>query len=455
MRIVPVPLVLALLLATKVAAAQDAGDAGIPLAPDGGFALPPNTPPPPPPPSYADGPSVGFQEYLARVGRRNLSAAAARLEVPIARAQIDIARIFPNPILTGGVGSVDISGTGSPTSTTVQLFWPLELFGKRDARVALALEGNRLAQSDLEVFLRALRADATDAYIDALHARLVLARKQATLASLERLVAMNEYSHGAGASGEILTIQSRVEAARYRSDVLAAIGEVRAADEALAVYLGQTAGARAFAPRGDLTIAPRDFDMTALIASAHHMRADLRSRRLAVVQSQRAYDLVGANRVPDVGIGIGWNHTFSTNSGVAFQNPDYDTLGAAVSIALPLSNIYRGDLEAAERARDQRERMLEAAELTAEVQVRQALARYESTAERLALYRGPLLSDAERVFESVLYTYLRAGSGTQLEVLTAQRTVDALYIDYYDALADHAHALVALEQAAGIWDVDF
>ena len=30
-----------------------------------------------------------------------------------------------------------------------------------------------------------------------------------------------------------------------------------------------------------------------------------------------------------------------------------------------------------------------------------------------------------------------------------------VYLAYYDALADHARSLVALEQAAGIWDVDF
>ena len=38
-------------------------------------------------------------------------------------------------------------------------------------------------------------------------------------------------------------------------------------------------------------------------------------------------------------------------------------------------------------------------------------------------------------------------------MLEAQRTVNDVYLDYIDALAEHAHALVAIELAAGIWDV--
>jgi outer membrane protein, heavy metal efflux system len=45
------------------------------------------------------------------------------------------------------------------------------------------------------------------------------------------------------------------------------------------------------------------------------------------------------------------------------------------------------------------------------------------------------------------------GGATLLEVLEAQRTVDDVYLAYYQALTDHAHALIAVELAAGIWDL--
>jgi outer membrane protein TolC len=42
-----------------------------------------------------------------------------------------------------------------------------------------------------------------------------------------------------------------------------------------------------------------------------------------------------------------------------------------------------------------------------------------------------------------------------LEVLEAQRVNNDIYIAYYAALNEQPKALVALEQSAGIWDIDF
>ena len=59
---------------------------------------------------------------------------------------------------------------------------------------------------------------------------------------------------------------------------------------------------------------------------------------------------------------------------------------------------------------------------------------------------------AERVQQATLYTYQKGGA-TLLEVLAAQRTLDELQLSYYEALAEHARSLVAVELAAGRWDV--
>jgi outer membrane protein TolC len=40
-------------------------------------------------------------------------------------------------------------------------------------------------------------------------------------------------------------------------------------------------------------------------------------------------------------------------------------------------------------------------------------------------------------------------------LLDAHQALVQLYLDYYNALSGRAKALVELEQAAGIWDVDF
>jgi outer membrane protein, heavy metal efflux system len=62
--------------------------------------------------------------------------------------------------------------------------------------------------------------------------------------------------------------------------------------------------------------------------------------------------------------------------------------------------------------------------------------------------------DADRVLEAKVYSYNR-GSSSLLEVLDAQRVNNDVYLAYYAALNEQAKALVALEQSAGIWDVNF
>ena len=45
--------------------------------------------------------------------------------------------------------------------------------------------------------------------------------------------------------------------------------------------------------------------------------------------------------------------------------------------------------------------------------------------------------------------------GGTVEAVGAHQALDRRHFDYYRALSRRAKALVALEAAAGIWDVDF
>ncbi|HMK73972.1 MAG TPA: TolC family protein, partial [Myxococcaceae bacterium] len=91
-----------------------------------------------------------LSEYLSQVGSANLELAAQRLNVPIAEAQIEVAKIFPEPVLSGGVASIDVSGNGSPTSYNVGLSETFEIGGKRGARIEVASFQTSQAKSDLE-----------------------------------------------------------------------------------------------------------------------------------------------------------------------------------------------------------------------------------------------------------------------------------------------------------------
>ncbi|WP_394847154.1 TolC family protein [Pendulispora brunnea] len=391
--------------------------------------------------------------YLQEVAKGNLELVAQRTNVTIAQAQLGIAKVFPNPQLTGGLLQYDISKKDNPTATTVQLAVPLELGGKRSSRISVAESGVSVAQADTEDFLRLLRAAAANAYIDSLHARLVLERKRRTLASLESLVAVNTQRLRVGDIGEALLVQSRVEAQQFRAQVISAEGDVRATDLALVGFMGNAAAPHmrhALDLGGDLRAAENaNFDVEGLVRHAMAQRPDLRSAKRRVALARSVVDLTHANRVIDVTLGANWQHNFATSG--TTNLPASDWLGGTLSVPLPFSRVYRGDLDAAYAAETQSNTIARAAEIHVEVEVRQAVARYQAASSRVKLYTQDVLSDADKVLEKTLYNYQRGGA-TLVEVLVAQRTVDDVYLSYYDALTDSAHTLVEVQQASAFWN---
>lgn len=396
--------------------------------------------------------TLTFSAYLAQVSRSNLELTAQRFSVPIAEAQVAVARVFPDPLVTGGISQIDISGQEAPFLSTLGVTLPIEL-GKRGARIGVAQAEVSVARAEFQDAMRRLGAEAATAYVNALAARLVLDRKRRTLESLERLVTVNEKRLQTGDIGEVALLQSRVESQRFRVDVLAAEAEVRASALALRQYLGKEAPPRGadLVVTGELRVQPRTFDQEALIERARTERPDVAARRRAEDAAAARVTLARRNRLVDVTLNVSWQRSLFSEP---FASPQYDALTALVSLPLPLSRIYRGELDAALHTVEQTSASHKALALRAEIEVQQALVRYQATVKQLGLYTQGVLQDAERVSTATLYSYQRGGA-TLLEVLNAQRTVDDVYLSYYGALAEHARQLIAVENAAGLWDLSF
>jgi outer membrane protein, heavy metal efflux system len=390
-----------------------------------------------------------LEAYLAAVARSNLDLAAQRLNVPIAQAQIYVAKVFPEPVLSGGLASLDTTNHGAPTAWDIGLSQTLELGGKRGARVDVATKQYEQSQADLDDFFRTLRGTATNDFIEALRTRLALTRRRLTLASFERLVKVNEERLRAGDIGQVALLQSRVEARRFNGEVLAAEGDAEVARLALGIRMGSSPGS-GVVPQGELGIATRTFDDAALLERAKSVRPDLRSKRLALEVARAKSSLAHANRWEDVTLNFGFLRTL-TGTG-DFAQPPFSSISAGLSIPIPLARIYRGELDATDAGVTQGEFAARQTELAVETDVRQALTRYRAAVERIRLYTGGVLADADKVAEATLFSYQR-GSATLLEVLDSQRTVNEVYLAYYDALAEHAKALVAVEQAAALWQI--
>jgi len=400
-------------------------------------------------------PHLGFEDYLAEAMRFNLDLAAQRATVAIVRAGLTTAAQRPDWSADFGLPVVDLSGQGNPTTFSIGLDAPVELGGKRGHRMRAAKQDLSAANADYDDAVRQLRATATGAFIDALSARAILVSKHKSSGELDRIVSVNEERHRVGEIGEIELVQSRVEREQFEADLILAEANVVSADLVLGQVLGkpERIADRLPVPDGTLDIPVRTFDVAQLVVTALERRPDVLSKQRGLKAAELRIELANVNLLPDLTVSGGYSHLAEGTGG--FVQPADNTLSATLSVNLPFSRWKnRGELETARANRTQAEIQLQATRLRAETEVRDAFAQYGAAVKRLHVYRDGLLKDADRVLEARLYAYQRGGS-TLLEVIDAQRTSADIYLSYAQALADHARALVTLEQAAAIWDVSF
>ena len=395
---------------------------------------------------------ISFKTFLQEVERSNLDYAAQRYSVSIAEAQLTAARVYPNPTLQSGY-STDVSHEKQATAYAGGISQTVLLGGKIRARTEVAKSNLLVNAAQLEDFFRNLRAAATNAYVDGLSGQLSLERKKRSLETLERLVASNQERLRAGDIGEVDLLQSRVAALQARSDFLAVESTFEQSLIGLTDLLGNRDQRVLFNPRGTLQVPPLRLALEELIATALVKRGDVLAAERGREGARAQYNLTRANRVPDVDVGVGVIHSTRITNTID-PAPPWNSLALTLSVPIPLSNINKGDLMAAKFGEAQADKAAEAIELKAVTEVRQAYTRYNLARVAVSQYSGELLQDADTVLEAKLYSY-RRGSASLLEVLDAQRANNDAYLAYFAALSEQAKSLVAVEQAAGIWDVDF
>jgi cobalt-zinc-cadmium efflux system outer membrane protein len=433
-------------------------------------------------------PTYTFTHYLDRVIARNLDLAASRRDVTAAEARIQIGARLPDPTISGGLLSFDIShptrtelrtdtqadhpdqhvcvytgvsGTPSPacrdqlpTVVGAALDVPIELGDQQGGRMDVARVGVTQAGAGVEDAIRTLRGQAGSVWVDALATQLDLDRLRATLTSLEALVAMNEARVTAGAIGDVELVQSRVEAQMFRAQVLRAEGEAHASLAGLSALLGRDDGPEPdFVPGGDLRIETRSFVLSQLVDQAMQNRPDLRRVQLDIDAARAQRRLAEAQRWGSIEVMASYLYSLP-GLDTQYAQTDYSAVGLQIAIPIPFRLLWHGEIDEANAMEDAATARYDQARQRLEVEIRQDLARYDASVQARALFDETVIADAVHVLEATRYQYEHGGASL-VAVLVAQRTVNDVYAAYYAALAAHGHALVDLETAVGMWDVRF
>jgi cobalt-zinc-cadmium efflux system outer membrane protein len=400
-----------------------------------------------------------FSAFMREVEASNLDYATQRYNVSIAQAQLAAARLFlPNPQLQFGY-SADItpgrsSGQRESTITSGGFMQTIPLWGKRGDRIEIARHNLLAASATLDDFWRNLRSTAASAFIEARVKQSIAERMRQSSESFDQVAAMTAQRLKVGDVGDVDATQARVDALQFHSQYLSAQSDAENAVIALSQLAGKAWANTTIQPKATLVIPIKDYDLGELMATALAKRPDVLAARETRDASSSSVRLAKANRIPDIGVGLTYTQTGASSNTVAPYEKE-DALGAALSFELPVFTTYRHELEVARYSERQADKQLDAALLKAQIDVRQAFATYRAAVGQIAQYRGRgALTDAEAVLKARTFSY-EHGDSSLLDVLLAQRDLNDVYLNYFNALGAYAAARVGLEQAAGIWEVDF
>jgi len=395
---------------------------------------------------------ITFREFMGYLQESNISLAAQRFNIPIAQAQLKAARVYPDPTFQSGYAG-DVADERQVTNYSGQLTEEILLGGKIKARTNAASETVALSRAQLADFLRNLRVQAANSFIDGLTELLILQRKSLALTRAQQLVEVNEEQLAKKQVREDDVLRARISELEAENDLIGSVSALHETLANLSLLLGSQQRDGLLRPVGNLDIPQRTFTLDDLIARAVSSRSDVIAASTALESARAQYRLAQVNRIPDLTIGGVYQHLTRVTNPID-PSPAWDSAGVTLSIPLPFSNFNDGNLQAANYTQLQAGVALQATKLQAQADVRIAYERYVLAVAAVKEFEGEMLHDADSVYKSRLFR-LEEGKNTLVDVLNAHAAINEIYIDYYNALSEQAKALVALESSAGIWDIDF
>jgi cobalt-zinc-cadmium efflux system outer membrane protein len=124
-----------------------------------------------------------------------------------------------------------------------------------------------------------------------------------------------------------------------------------------------------------------------------------------------------------------------------------------VSFPIPLFNRSKGEIQSAEVRRKQAELRYIQAEREVTSEVINAYNEYMATDKKLKFLTAGIVRTAKEVLDEKRKDY-NNGDIHLIEVLDAQRSYDEILHSLYSVIYDKSMALVKLETAMGVWNIE-
>lgn len=385
---------------------------------------------------FAVADSLSLPGAIATALEQNPDMAAARQEIGIADGARRQAGLIPNPEL-----SYEVEDTRRNTSTTtVTLSQPLELGGKRGARIEVASVGQRLAHLALERQVNGLRAEVTLAFHSALRAQAGVELAQQSLDLTERGLQVVKGRVRAGKSSPVEATRAEVQLAEARLQLRRAETLKTTSWRQLAQIIGSTT--ENFDQLQSPSLSPGLPPDGERLLDRLGQTAELRQAAVQIEQNEAALGSEKAQRIPDLTVSLGSQYDRAERERV-------NVVG--LSLPLPLFDRNQGNVLAAARRADQARDLRNAVELRLRSETRSALNQWGTAMDEAGAYDKTILPAARQAVDTATRGF-EMGKFGFIEVLDAQRTLVTAREQYLAALAAASEARALVERVYGDLD---
>lgn len=376
--------------------------------------------------------ALTLQAAIAMAMASNAELSAARRELEAAEGPVLQGGARPNPEL-----SFLLEDTQRATrTTTLQINQPIELGGKRAARVSAAERGRDIAAAELAAKRADLRATVASAFYDVLlaqeHVKLAgdsteLARRAADAAG-KRVQA--------GKVSPVEETKARVAEATARLEAAQAASEFRLSRQRLAATWGD-ASPRFGRVESDSALAsvPTFDAVSARLAAS----PSLRRAQIEVQRRSALSDLERAKRTPDLTVSLGVKRDEQLGRSQAV---------IGLSIPLPLFDRNQGNLLEALRREDKSRDELAAADIQLRSAVTQAWGRLDTAGTEAQTIREQVMPGAKSAYDAATQGF-ELGKFSFLDVLDAQRTLFQAQAQYLRARGEAHRAAADIDRLLG------
>ncbi|HWU98494.1 MAG TPA: TolC family protein [Oxalicibacterium sp.] len=376
---------------------------------------------------------ITLDQALALALDANAELSAARNEADAVNASITQANVLPNPDV-----SLLVEDTRRETRTTTVLFnQPIELGGKRDARVKAASRAHDAARADLLAVRATTRATVTAVFFDVLNAQEKCRLAEASLALAQHATETVAKRVVAGKISPVEETRSRVASANIRLALNQANSELAQARKRLAAIWGNPHPRFEHAV-GELEQLPVLPDWPTLEQRLQQSPSLTRARH-EVARRDAMLRVETSRRTPDVTVSMGVKREEEAGRNQAV---------IGVSIPFPFFDRNQGNMLEALRRTDKARDELAAAEIRLDGELSQAWQQLANARQEVEVLQREILPGAQSAYDAASKGFAFGKFGF-IDVLDAQRTLLEARSRYLQTLSEAHRAAAEMDRILG------